>query len=51
MSEPSGIDRNEIMEYILIHNRNIKKNMLETLTIGELVLMKVRLQMELEKNS
>lgn len=49
MSELSKIDRNEIMEYILTHNPDIKKNKLETLTIGELVLMKVLLQMEVEK--
>lgn len=48
MSEPTKIDRNEIMEYILSHNPTIKKNELEALTIGELVLMKVRLQMTLE---
>lgn len=49
MNEPIKIDRNEVMEYILAHNPAIKKNELETLTFGELVLMKVRLQMELEK--
>lgn len=49
MSELSKIDRNEIMEYILTHNPTIKKNELEALPIGELVLMKVLLQMELEK--
>lgn len=50
MNELSKIDRNEITEYILTHNLSTKKAELETLTIGELVLMKVLLQMELEKN-
>jgi hypothetical protein len=48
MSELTRINRNEIMEYILMHNHTIKKNELEVFTIGELVLMKVRLQITLE---
>ena len=48
MSELARINRNEIMEYILTHNHTIKKDKLEALTIGELVLMKVRLQLEIE---
>lgn len=49
MSQISRIHRNEIIEYILLHNQNIKEYELETLTIGELVLMKVGMQMDLEK--
>lgn len=48
MNESSPIDRNEITEYILTHNPGIKKEELENLTIGKLVLMKVLLQTELE---
>lgn len=49
MSQISRIHRNEIIEYILLHNQSIKEYELETLTIGELVLMKVGMQMDLEK--
>lgn len=48
MSQISNIHRKEIIEYILVHNKSIKENELENLTIGELVLMKIRLQTELE---
>lgn len=49
MNELSKINREEIIEYILVHNTNVENAELEKLTIGELVLMKVRLQMDLEK--
>lgn len=48
MSQISKIHRKEIIEYILAYNKSIKENELEILTIGELVLMKIRLQTELE---
>jgi hypothetical protein len=49
MSDTTKINKNEIMDYILIHNINITKDKLEKLTLGELVLMKVRMQIEMEK--
>jgi hypothetical protein len=49
MSDITKINRIEIMDYILIHNINITKDKLEKLTLGELVLMKVRMQIEMEK--
>ena len=49
MNDQSKIDLDEIMEYILTHDPTLDKNKLKALTIGELVLMKVLLQMDVEK--
>ena len=50
MSETSKIDRNEITNYILKHNFSLTLADLQCLSIGQLVLLKVQMQIKLDKN-